>query len=194
MNTIQLRAALFAGALAVGVLSLPASPAFAASPISNAFVANVQANLDFLAQAGRMASDRADTSAVKSFAADQLADSERTHVALDAARPAGGAGLAAADTDALMTGRSVAIDAPTGGPAKSANGRAPLGAYDISSLSELKGKAFDDALWLKQVDALSQLRADYRAYADDGDDPALSKLAEQELPKVEARLAALSRL
>ncbi|MBE7219567.1 MAG: DUF4142 domain-containing protein [Caulobacteraceae bacterium] len=193
MNTIQLRAAVFAGALAVGVLSLPASPALAASPISNAFVANVQANLDFLAQSSRMASERADTNAMKTFAADQLADAERTHVALDEVRPATGK-LAAADTDALMTGRSVAIDAPTGGPAKSANGRAPLGDYDISSLSELKGKAFDDALWLKQVDALSQLRADYRAYADDGDDPALSKLAERELPKVEARLAALSKL
>ena len=189
MKSIQLRAAIVAG-----LLSLSAAPAFAASPISNAFVANVQANLDFLAQSSQLAAAHAKASSARTFAAEQLADAERTHGALDAARPAGGAGLAAADTDALMTGRSVAIDEPMGGPAKSANGRAPLGAHDLSSLSGLKGKAFDDALWLKQVDALSQLRADYRAYADDGDDAALSKLAERELPRVEARLAALSRM
>ena len=189
MTSFKLRAAVLSG-----LLALTAAPAFAASPISNAFVANVQANLDFLAQSSQMAVDHGKSVSARAFAADQLADAERSHGALNAAQPAGGAALSAADTDALMTGRSVAIDTPAGGPAKSANGRAPLGDHDLSSLSELKGKAFDDALWLKQVDALSQLRADYRAYADDGDDTALIKLAERELPRVEARLAALSKM
>ena len=77
---------------------------------------------------------------------------------------------------------------------QAANGRTALGRGGVASLAQLRGRGFDDALWLKQVDALSQLRADYRAYADDGDDTALSKLAERELPRVEARLAALSKM
>ena len=94
-----------------------------------------------------------------------------------------------------MTGRSVAIDdAPKGGPAMAANGRAPLGRKDLDALLKLSGRKFDDALWLKQVDALSQLRADYQAYADDGDDPALAAMAQRELPKVEHRLELLSKI
>ena len=189
MNKIRLCAAVLASAL-----SLTVAPAFAASPISSAFMANVRANLDFLARSSELAVGHAASSAARDFARSEAADVARTSVALDEARPSEGTKLAAADTDALMTGRSVAIDAPIGGPAKAANGRAPLGAKDLDALAKLSGKTFDDALWLKQVDALSQLRADYQAYADDGDDPALGAMAERELPKVEARLAALSKI
>ena len=189
MITIRLGAAFLVGALAVS-----ANPAFAASPISNAFIANVQANVDFLAQSSRIALDRSTSVVLRGFAQTEAADAVRIDMALAEARPSEGTKLAAADTDALMTGRSVAIDAPTGGPAKAANGRSPMGRADLAVLGKMSGKKLDDALWLKQVDALSQLRADYQAYADDGDDPALAALAQRELPKVEARLAALSKI
>ena len=190
MKMIRLGATLVAGALVFF-----AAPAFAASPISNAFLANVQANIDFLAKSSRIALDRATSPATRTFAKAEVADASRIDLALAEARPnEGTTKLAAADTDALMTGRSVAIDVPMGGPAKAANGRAPMGANDLASLGKLSGKKLDDALWLTQLDALSQLRADYQAYADDGDDPALAAMAQRELPKVQARLAALSKI
>ena len=172
-----------------------AAPAFAASPISNAFMANVKANVDFLAKSSQLSAERSTSSAARDFARDQAAEASRTELALNDATPTdGSAKLAAVDTGALMTGRSVSIDAPTGGQAKAANGRVPMGGRDIAAIAKLSGKSFDDTLWLKQVDALSQLRADYQAYVDDGDDPALAKMAERELPKVKARLEALSKI
>ncbi len=190
MNTIR-----FAAAALVGALAVSSAPAFAASPISNAFVANVKANVDFLAKSAELARTHATTAGARAFAKDEAADATRSDVALTAALPTDGhTQLAAADTDALMTGRSVAIDAPTGGLAKAANGRSPMGEKELASLAKLSGKKFDNALWLKQLDALSQLRADYQAYADDGDDPALGALAERELPKIEARLKALTKI
>ena len=190
MNSIRLGAALLSGALLSS-----AAPAFAASPISNAFMANVQANVDFLAKSSRLALDRSTSSAARTFSEAEATDAARIDLALAEARPSEGTTkLAAADTDALMTGRSVSIDVPTGGPAKAANGRAPMGAADLAALGRLSGKSLDDTLWQKQLDALSQLRADYQAYADDGDDPALAAMAQRELPNVEARLAALSKI
>ncbi|MCX8255086.1 exported protein of unknown function [Beijerinckiaceae bacterium RH AL1] len=193
MHSFRLAAVAIIGTLAVSCLS--ASTAFAASPMSNAFVANVKANLDFLAKSSDMARTRAATPAARAFAADQASDAARSDVALNSALPSDGTTkLASADTDVLMTGRSVAIDVPTDGIARAANGRTPMGDKDLAALAKLSGKKFDDALWLKQLDALSQLRADYQAYADDGDDPALGALAERELPKVEARLKALTKI
>ena len=176
-------------------LAFAGTPAFAVSPMSNAFVANVKANLDFLAKSSALGRSRATTPAARAFAAAQASDAARSDIALEDALPNGGSTkLASADADVLMTGRSVAIDVPTGGIAKAANGRAPLGEKDFAALAKLSGKKFDDALWLKQLDALSQLRADYQAYADDGDDPALGALADRELPKIEARLKALTKI
>ena len=157
-------------ALLSGVLIFSVAPAFAASPISNAFMANVQANVDFLAKSSRIALDRSTSQDVRRFADAEVADAARIDLALTEARP------------------------NEGGPVKAANGRAPMGASDLAALGKLSGKKLDDALWQKQLDALSQLRSDYQAYADDGDDPALAAMAQRELPKVEARLAALSNI
>ena len=190
MNKIRLAAVALVGALAVS-----ATPVFAASPMSNAFVANVKANLDFLAKASELGQARASSAGARAFARDEASDAARSDVALAEAMPSEGATkLAAADTDVLMTGRSVAIDQPVGGIAKAANGRSPMGTKDLAALAKLSSKAFDNALWLKQLDALSQLRADYQAYADDGDDPALGALADRELPKIESRLKALTKI
>ena len=53
-----------------------------------------------------------------------------------------------------------------GGLGQAANGRAPLGRADLDGLAALSGRKFLDAFWLKQLDALSQLRADYTSYAE----------------------------
>ena len=181
--------------------SLPLSAACAAqpaSPITKALVANVKANLDFLRDSGTLASARSERAAVRLYAESEQAEAVQTASVLKSTVPGSEAveiaSLAPRDSDALMTGRSVSIDVPTGGPAQAANGRAPLGEHDLAELQKLRGKKFDDAFWLKQLDALSQLRADYQAYIDDGDDLALVAMAKRELRQVERRLAHLTKI
>ena len=184
--------------LLLGAMSLnAASSANAASPITSAFLANVNRNVDFLHQSSELATVHARSGAFQAYARGEAVESVKTAEALSsigAARPTMVAQVEPADTGALMTGRSVAIDAAKGVPGQAANGRAPLGAQDVAALGKLSGKAFDDAFWLKQVDALCQLRADYQAYLDDGDDASLVALAKRELPAVERRLAVLAKI
>lgn len=59
-------AALFAAS--TFVLAGAASPAFAASPMTGAFVANARANVDFLDSASRLALTQSDSASVRSFA------------------------------------------------------------------------------------------------------------------------------
>ena len=166
------------------------TPAFAASTVTDLFMANVKANAAFLDQSGKLAATHTKTAAVRAFAKAEIADAFRTAEMLDGVAPTR---LAAAspDADAVMTGRSAATVPPLG---QAANGRSALGQGDVASLAQLQGRSFADALWLKQVDALSQLRADYETYAAHGDDEVLVAAAKRELPKVEARLLALSKI
>lgn len=192
MKTIVLRALAVAGLM---VVAAPAFAAPAASPMTEGFLANVKPNVAFLDRSSRLAADRTTDAAVRSYARAEASDAVRTAeilkgVAADA-RPTA---VASADSAVLMTGRSVAIDGPTAGLGQSANGRQPLGDADLASLAKLNGRKFNDAFWVAQVDALSQLRADYQAYVDDGDDAALIALAKRELANVEGRLAALSKI
>ena len=169
---------------------LVGTPALAASTVTDLFLANVKANVAFLDQSGKLATTHTKSATVRAFAKIEIADAFRTAEMLDGVAPTRLA-AAAPDSDAVLTGRSAATVPPLG---QSANGRSALGQGDIESLAELSGRGFDDALWLKQVDALSQLRADYRTYAASGDDEVLVAVAKRELPKVEARLAALSKI
>ena len=192
MKTITLRALTVAG------LALAAAPAFAASsasPMTEAFLANVKPNVDFLDRSSHLAADRTSDAAVRTYARAEAGDAVRTAELLKGVAPnSGRTAVASADSAVLMTGRSVAIDGPTAGLGQSANGRQPLGDVDVASLAKLNGRKFNDAFWVAQVDALSQLRADYQAYIDDGDDAALIALAKRELANVEGRLAALSKI
>ena len=178
----------FCIALAVSVVAC--TPVYAASTVTDLFMANVKANAAFLDKSGKLAATHSKTAAVRAFAKAEIAEAFRTAEMLDGVAPTRMA-AASPDGDAVVTGRSAAIVPPLG---QAANGRSALGQGDVASLAKLQGRSFDDALWLKQVDALSQLRADYETYAAHGDDEVMVAAAKRELPKVEARLLALSKI
>ena len=70
----------------------------------------------------------------------------------------------------------------------------PRGQEDIDALYGAEGKDLDDSYKLAQIDALTQVQADYQDYIAHGDDTALKALAVRELPKVTKRLAFLNKL
>ena len=177
-----------AAALAICVTTC--TPAFAASTVTDLFMASVKANVAFLDQSGKLAASHTRTPAVRAFAKAEIVEAFRIAEMLDGVAPSRVA-VASPDSDAVVTGRSAATVAPLG---QAANGRSAPGLGDVASLGRLQGRSFDDALWLKQVDALSQLRADYATYAARGDDEVLVAVAKRELPKVEARLLALTKI
>ena len=185
MKIFIISALLGAGLSAAGF----ASPAMAASSITDAFVANMKPNLEFLERSSELALTRPLKVAVRSYARDAVAETSRIAEGLSAVQVA----ASGPDADGVTTGRSAAIDVPAG-LGQAANGRAPLDRTDLEELVRLSGRKFVDAFWLKQVDALSQLRADYETYAQDGDDPALVDFAKRELPVVEHRLALLAKV
>ncbi len=188
-----MKTSLLTNALAIGALIAFAahSPALADPTITEAFLANVKPNVRFLEQSSQLAAARANGPALRVYAQDELNDARTAAVALDDAQAVRFASLVPASGDEISTGRSVAVDAGLG---QAANGRPPMGPKDVDSLAKLSGRAFLDAFWLKQLDALSQLRADYESYARDGDDAALVAMAKRRLPEVEHRLASLSKL
>ncbi len=101
----------------------------------------------------------------------------------------------------LVTGRSVGIDSPLApltvtpaSPAPIGSQLLPAGRDDLSRLRTISGRQFDALYKATQVDALRQLAVLYRDYAANGDDPALRAMAAHELPRVDARLARVSRL
>ena len=166
-----------------------AAPASAASLITDAFMANVKPNVAFLEQSSKLALGRSTSAPVLAYAQTGAADATRLAEAVSNVVPTAEASL---NTE-MLTGRSVAIDGETG-LGQAANGRKPRGDKDLANLTALSGRKFLDAYWLDQLDALSQLRADYEKYAEDGDDPALVAMAKRELPAVEHRLALLSKI
>ncbi len=192
MKAIALRTVLLGGLFSVAIAQ---APAWAASPITVAFLANVKPNIVFLDRSSRLAVDRSSSATLRAYAQDEVPEVTRSAQLLNGTAPnVQPSAFASADANALVTGRSVSVDGPTGGAGQSANGRQPLGEADVVDLSKMSGRKFTDAFWLKQVDALSQLRADYQAYVDDGDDSALVAMAKRELIVVEHRLALLSKI
>ena len=129
---------------AVGTLALAAAaPAFAASAATDAFVANVHPNVDFLDNSSRLAMTNASSSKLRAFAHDEATDQTlagnqlvawtqtrtATGVAATTGVPVVGEGVApvvAAPLDVaegvttgvgdVLTGRSVAIDVPLDAP------------------------------------------------------------------------------
>lgn len=179
----------FGGALLTAAgLFFGAPTAFAASPMTTAFVANLVPNLDFLERSSRLALDHAGASGLHSFAAAEV-DQIPSATAVAQWFDPGLKVAQAADLAPLQTGRSVA----TGAKAP-VDPRTPLGRAELDALAKLQGKAFDDLYWEKQVDALKQVESDYATYIAVGDDPVLRALATRELPKVRQRLQALTRL
>ena len=121
------------------------------SPMTEAFLANVRPNVDFLERSSRLATEHAGDVAVRAYARSEASDAVRSASLLKGAAPRGSTAVASADSAVLMTGRSVAVDGPTGGLGQSANGRQPLGDADVATLTKLGGRQFNDAFWIAQV-------------------------------------------
>ena len=220
--TSTLKTALLA---AVGAIALAgAAPAFAASPATDAFVANVHPNVDFLDNSSRLALKTAGSAKVRAFARVEATDQTLAGnqlVAWTQTQTPGGtvaatgapvlvapvdeavAVAATAPTDVVngvgdvLTGRSVAIDAPdvaaplivTRTPAPGT--LLPSQQTDMDRLSGLSGKRFDAFYVTTQKDALRQLATLYTDYQVNGDDPALRAMAARQLPIVQKRLEQL---
>ncbi len=167
------------------VLAAGASmPAHAASANTEAFLANVTANVDFLDRSSRMALENSKSTKVKDFARGQATDQTLAANAIfDTTQKM--------SAEPLQTGRSVAV---AGQPAQVADGRLPLGQEDLDSLEGQNGIEFDEAFRAKQRDALLQVQSDYETYLATGDDAALKAIAARELPKVKKQLAALGKV
>ena len=181
MNIAKSTALLLSGA----VLLLGAtSAANAASPATEAFLANVTANVDFLDRSSRLALDNSKSVKLKEFARGQAKDQTLAANAIyDVTSKMG--------EPAMQTGRSVAVAGQT--PAILDN-RLPLGQEDLDSIEGLNGIEFDEAFRAKQRDALLQVQSDYETFIATGDDAALKAISIQELPKVKKQIAALSKV
>ncbi len=159
-------------------------PAHAASSSTEAFLANVTANVDFLDRSSRMALENSKSTKVKEFARVQAKDQTLAANALYDV-------TSKAPAEPLQTGRSVAI---AGQAVPAVDNRLPLGQEDLDSIEGLNGIEFDEAYRAKQRDALLQVQADYEMYIAAGDDAALKEIATQELPKVKKQISALGKV
>ena len=189
-------------AAALVSVALFQAPARAASPMTDAFLANVAANLAILDASSRMARSHTGSADLVAYATDETAEAKQVATALAEATPSDHrASSQVADADGVMTGRSVAVVGMTGrvepaAPAagrEAAHSRRPATA-DLAKLKTLRGRAFDKLYFVLQLDALSQIESDYRTYISEGDDPAVATMAHEQLPGLMKRLEALTRI
>ena len=177
MNIVKSTAALVLGVSIVASASIPVN---AASANTEAFLANVTANVDFLDRSSRMALDNSKSVKIKEFARGEATEQTLAANAIyDVTSKA-----------PLQTGRSVAV---AGQDAQVVDNRLPLGQEDLDSIEGLNGVEFDEAFRAKQRDALLQVQTDYETYLASGDDEALKTIARQELPKIKQQIAALAK-
>lgn len=210
-------------AVAAGAFLLAEAPTFAASAMTEAFVANVRPNVDFLNSSSRLALERSPSLALRRFARAEATEQTidgNSLVAWTQMNTAAGAAVAlgepVAPADAFVaaplnpagdigragaveSGRSVAIDAAppltvTRGPAVGAGEMLPSHQENMERLEQLDGLAFDRLYRSTQLDSLHQLQTLYRSYIQNGDDLALRGLAVRELPKINRRIAELRRI
>ena len=183
-------------------MALSQAPAFAASPITVVFISNVAANLAVLNASSNLARERSESGSVTAFASDEMTEATTVATALAEATPSDVA-MASQAMAVLQTGRSVAVagrpDATVPpqtktDPLEAANGRVPPAVLGLSRLKTLHGAAFDNLYWTVQLDALSQIESDYRTYIRLGDDPAIAKMARENLPALMHRLEALTKI
>ena len=182
-----------AAVAAVGfTFALFQAPAQAASPMTDAFLANVAANLAVLDASSRMARSHTGSAAIIGYAAEETTEARQVATALAEATPSNrGPAPQVADADGVMTGR--VEPAAQASMLEAANSRMPATA-DLAKLKTLHGRAFDRLYFVLQLDALSQIESDYRTYISEGDDPAVATMAHEQLPGLMQRLEALTRI
>ena len=194
--TSTLKMALLAAA---GFALVGTMPAYAASTATEAFVANVHPNVDFLDQSSRLALTTSGDAKVRAFAREEATEqtlASNSLVAWTETHTPTGVTDGVGD---VLTGRSVAIDVPltpvtpaitvTRTPAPGT--LLPSEQTDMDRLSTLRGRRFDAFYMTTQKDALRQLATLYTDYLREGDDPALRDMAERQLLIVKHRLAQL---
>lgn len=202
------------------------APAAAASPISNAFVANARANVDFLDSSSRLALTQSSNPRIRAFAHREARDETivgnslvafastngqivvgQTAVGEGPLAPVVGVAVLPLDVatnvttslgnnvDAVLSGRSVAIDDPLA-PRVVAAPQPTMTASmaDLDRLRGMQGRDFDALYRSTQRDALTQLATLYRDYLQNGDDEALRAIARNELPKINRDLRELSSI
>ena len=174
------------------------SSVFAASPGTDAFVANVRLNALFVVESGKLAADRSENGALQSFANRETDAQGSVLVAIDtktAPDIAQVLPMAIAAND-VVTGRSAAVtpdvstayDAPAGSGAMM-----PAAMVTLDHLSSAKGEAFDTLYKATQINALRQMAALYNAYSMTGDDDGLRQMARTELAATDRAIAEIAR-
>ena len=199
------------------MLAAIAVPANAASVMTEAFLANVRPNVDFLDRSSRLALTNSANGPIKTFAHNEAVEQTITANSLVAwtqsntARGAIGAvvvvgqlvpGTVGVATMPLtvgsdvLTGRSVAVDLPVAVSTTPEENHSllPAGQTDLDRLAARHGRSFDALYRTTQADALHQLQNLYASYIQNGDDPDLRSMAAIDLPKINQRLAELRRL
>jgi predicted outer membrane protein len=170
--------------------------AHAASSITNAFITDVNPNVDLLDRSSRLALDNSQNAKLRAFAKSEARQETLVANAIydwtqADAHPVAVASNEQAGTGAILTGRSVAIDKPKVAIPEqmpSANQE------DIDRLYGLTGGEFDAAYKAVQVTAIKALIVSYQEYITNSDEPALKAIATQELPKLNQRLAELDKI
>ena len=186
MSIMKFSAVALCAALSFPVVSArAASLSVATSPVTARFLDNVTPNVDFLDRSSRIAIlDTKDTK-LRDYAKATATDATNTANALYDWSQAGKTGNGAEAP--LQTGRSAAVD-------QVPDNRLPRGQEDIDALYGSEGVEFSTQYRQAQIDALTQVQADYQDYIAHGDDPTLKALAVRELPKVTKRLAAAQKI
>ncbi len=191
-------AALLSAAFSVVLFQAPAR---AGSQMTDAFLANVAANLAILDASSHMAHGRTNSNEMLAYAQTEAVDAKEVAAALVEATPTNHRVATGNDGSVVMTGRSVAVAGMTGrvevasqiATLEAANARAPA-TGDLVKLGTLHGRAFEKMYFIMQLDALSQIESDYRTYISQGDDPAIATMAHEQLPGLMKRLEALTRI
>lgn len=217
-----MRKSVYGATVAAFTIFVSMAPAANADQLTDAFVANVKPNVDFLDKSSRLAVERAPTRSVRSYAERtavnqtivansivawwQSSTSEGAGAALGTP-PVGSAADLGAQLDragddfqkafadgGLQVGRSVGV--AQGRPSAPVERRPLIPAQqdDLARLSQLHGRRFTAFYVVTQRDALRQLAALYRNYAVRGADPALRSVSIRQLEKVNEALVELGRL
>lgn len=182
--------------------SLASSPlltagAFAASPATDAYLANVHVNLAFLKESSLLAKDRAQSAAIKSLAEDEAdnlpasENSNRVAEASDRNLPVTVSADLSSEKDGtsgdMQMGRSAYTpDRPAPPPEVGATTSAAALGYAL--LSSAKGEAFDSLYKATHINSLKQLADLYYSYSVAGDDTGLRVGARRDLAQAKALL------
>ena len=174
--------------------------AIAASATTEAFLANVIPNVDFLDRSSRLALTNTKNARIKAFAFSEAAEQTLAandiydHAQAEKKSMVADGGKLDRTPTASIKGAGSATPTPKASVDAIPDDRLPVSQEDLDSLEGLEGSVFDAQYKEKQLDALRQIETDYRDYGAKGDDPTLRAFATRELPKVTRRIAQLGKI